>query len=60
MSKYHRQPELCGTCHDVSNPVVDDLAPNHGAQVPLALGTFSGTLGTPVQSKAAFNNPPYA
>ncbi len=60
MSKYHRQPELCGTCHDVSNPVVGDLAPNHGAQIPLASGTFSGTPGTPVQAKAAFNNPPYA
>ena len=24
--------ELCGSCHDVSNPVVGDLAPNHGTQ----------------------------
>ncbi len=59
-SNYHRQPELCGTCHDVSNPVVGDLAPNHGAQIPLVKGTFSGTPGTPVATKAAFNNPPYA
>ncbi len=59
-SKYHRQPELCGTCHDVSNPVVGDLAPNNGAQVPLPPGSYSGTPGTPVATKAAFNNPPYA
>ncbi len=59
-SKYHRQPELCGTCHDVSNPVVGDLAPNHGAQIPLPKGSFSGIAGTPVETKAAFNNPPYA
>jgi hypothetical protein len=58
-SKFHRSVDFCGTCHDVSNPVVGDLAPNHGAQVPLAPGTFSGILGTPVEGKAAFNNPPY-
>ena len=58
-SKFHRSVDFCGTCHDVSNPVVGDLAPNNGAQVPLAPGTFSGILGTPVDGKAAFNNPPY-
>jgi hypothetical protein len=58
-SQYHRSPEMCGTCHDVSNPFTGDLAPGNGAQVPLAPGTFSGTPGTPVDGKAAFNNFPY-
>jgi hypothetical protein len=59
-SLYHRKPELCGTCHDVSNPVTGDLAHNNGAQMPLAPGTFSDTPGAPVTQKAAFLNPPYA
>lgn len=58
-SRFHRDVDFCGTCHDVSNPVVGDLAPNNGAQVPLDPGTFSGIPGTPVDVKAAFNNPPY-
>lgn len=59
-SPFHRQSELCGTCHDVSNPAVGDLAHNNGTQeVPLEPGTFSGVLGSPVDRKAAFNNPPY-
>jgi hypothetical protein len=57
-SKYHRQAEFCGTCHDVSNPAVGDLAHNNGAQNNT--GVFSnGTPGTPVEGKAAFNNLPY-
>lgn len=59
-SDFHRSPELCGTCHDVSNPVTGDLAPGHGSLTPLAPGKFSGVLGSPVAGKAAFNNPPYA
>src|SRR5688572_11651404 len=59
-SLYHRSPELCGTCHDVSNPLTGDLAPGNGAQQPLAPGTFSGVPDTPVDGKAAFNNFPYA
>jgi hypothetical protein len=59
-SRFHRPSELCGTCHDVSNPVTGDLAHNNGAQVALASGTFSGVLGAPVGEQAAFNNPPYA
>lgn len=55
-----RDSAMCGTCHDVSNPVVGDLAPSHGHPLGLAPGTFSGTPGTPVDGKAAFNNPPYA
>jgi hypothetical protein len=58
-SPMHRQAELCATCHDVSNPAVGDLAPNNGAMLPLVAGTYSGTPGTPVDGKAAFNNAPY-
>jgi len=63
-SLFHRSVDFCGTCHDVSNPVVGDLAPNNGAQQPLAAGTFDGELNTPdnprdITKKAAFNNPPY-
>lgn len=59
-SNFHRSPDFCGTCHDVSNPVTGDLAHNNGAQFPLQPGTFSGVLGSPVEGKAAFNNFPYA
>jgi hypothetical protein len=59
-SQFHRSTDLCGTCHDVSNPAVGDLAHNNGAQVPLAAGNFSGVLGAPVGEQAAFKNPPYA
>lgn len=58
-SRFHRSVGYCGTCHDVSNPAVGDLAPNNGAQVPLAPGQFSGYLGTPVTEKAAFKNFPF-
>ena len=58
-SEFHRSSDLCGTCHDVSNPVVGDLAHNHGAQQPLPGGS-SGVLGAPVGEQAAFKNPPYA
>jgi len=59
-SVFHRKSEMCGTCHDVSNPLVGDLAPNNGAQTPLPAGQFSGVPGAPVTQKAAFLNPPYA
>ena len=58
-SRFHRSSDLCGTCHDVSNPVVGDLAHNNGALAPLAAGTFSGVPGSPVDGKAAFNNFPF-
>jgi hypothetical protein len=58
-SQYHRSSQLCGTCHDVSNPVTGDLAHNNGAQTPLAPGEFSGVPNGPVADKAAFKNPPY-
>jgi hypothetical protein len=50
-SGFHRDVDFCGTCHDVSNPAVGDLAPNNGAEVPLEPGTFSGELGTPVDTR---------
>jgi hypothetical protein len=58
-SLFHRQSEFCGTCHDISSPLVGDLAPGNGAQLPLPAGTFSGLPGTPVDGKAAFNNFPF-
>jgi hypothetical protein len=58
-SHFHRSAELCGTCHDVSNPVVGDLAHNNGAQLPLAPGEFSGVPGAPVAEKAAFQTFPH-
>lgn len=58
-SKFHRSSQVCGTCHDVSNPLVGDLAPGNGAQIPLPAGQFSGVPGAPVSQKAAFKNPPY-
>ena len=58
-SHFIRSSEFCGTCHDVSNPVVGNLAPTHGtlpgADPVVADGQIDGLLAT----KAAFNNPPY-
>jgi len=66
-SSWHRDPDFCGTCHDVSNPAVGDLAPGNGAQPgsPHVVSSqdFNGgapDLGGPIEQKAAFNNPPYA
>ena len=58
-SLFHRSPEICGTCHEVSNPVTGDLAANNGALTPLASGQFSAISNGPVANKAAFKNPPY-
>jgi hypothetical protein len=65
-SDFHRG-DICGSCHDVSNPAVGDLAPGNGAQPgnALAEGTFNGIpnlldLNQNAATKAAFNNPPYA
>lgn len=58
-SSFHRSVDFCGTCHDVSNAAVGNLAPNHGTQ-PTADGVWNdGTLGGPVDGKAAFNNLPH-
>lgn len=66
-SKFHRDVDFCGSCHDVSNSVVGDLAPGNGAQpgsshVVSSQDLHGGTpnIGGPVEEKAAFNNPPYA
>jgi hypothetical protein len=75
-SGFHRSVDFCGTCHDVSNSVVGDLAPNHGAQsgAPTVVSSYGSDcdgdgnpdpdpgpcLGGVVEDKAAFNNPPYA
>lgn len=59
-SNFHRDANMCTTCHDVSNPVTGDLAPNNGAHTPLPPGTFDGTPGGVVDNKAAFNHAPYA
>jgi len=63
-SDFHRSADFCGTCHDVSNPAVGNLAHNHGAQATadsvVTDDTLGGdTLGGLVTGKAAFNNAPY-
>jgi hypothetical protein len=58
-SQFHRSVDFCGTCHDVSNPVVGDLAHNRGAQPTADPVVASGVPGSPVAGKAAFNNFPY-
>jgi hypothetical protein len=58
-SKFHRSVDFCGSCHDVSNPAVGDLAPNNGAQPTGDPVVASGVLGSPVAGKAAFNNFPF-
>jgi hypothetical protein len=66
-SNFHRDVDFCGTCHDVSNSAVGDLAPNAGTQpgAPDVVNSWDfppagPNLGGPVEEKAAFNNPPYA
>jgi len=58
-STFHRSVDFCGTCHDVSNPVVGNLAHNNGVQPTAESVIANDTLGGPVDGKAAFNNPPY-
>jgi len=55
-SQFHRSPDLCGTCHDVSNPVTGDLAHNNGAQQDLH---YNGGLSSDLPEKVAFKNRPY-
>jgi len=59
-SSFHRNVDFCGSCHDVSNSAVGDLAPNHGTQDGAPPVIANGVLGGPIEEKAAFNNPPYA
>jgi len=58
-SQFHRSVDYCGTCHDVSNAAVGNLAHNHGTQPTADPVEANGTLGGPVDGKAAFNNAPY-
>ncbi|MBW2273708.1 MAG: hypothetical protein JRG96_10575 [Deltaproteobacteria bacterium] len=58
-SSFHRSVDYCGTCHDVSNPAVGDLAHNNGTQPGAPPVVASGVPGSPVAGKAAFNNFPY-
>jgi hypothetical protein len=58
-SKFHRDVDFCGMCHDVSNPAVGDLAHNNGKQPTGDPVVASGVPGSPVDGKAAFNNFPY-
>jgi hypothetical protein len=58
-SKFHRSVDFCGSCHDVSNPAAGNLAPNNGAQATADAVTADGALDGVVDTKAAFNNPPY-
>jgi hypothetical protein len=58
-SRFHRDVSFCGTCHDVSNPAVGDLAHNNGTPATGDPVTASGVPGSPVEGKAAFNNFPY-
>jgi hypothetical protein len=58
-STFHRSNDFCGTCHDVSNPAVGDLAHNNGKQDTSDTVVSSGVPGDSVESKAAFNNFPY-
>jgi hypothetical protein len=58
-SQFHRDIDFCGSCHDVSNPAVGDLAHNSGAQSTADPVIASGEPGSPVDAKAAFNNFPF-
>lgn len=58
-SKFHREVSFCGSCHDVSNPVVGDLARKNGTQETADPVVYSGVPGSRVDGKAAFNNFPY-
>jgi hypothetical protein len=62
-----RSVDFCGSCHDVSNPAVGNLAHNFGAQ-PEFLETERGKLHQDItkdespkdySNKTAFNNKPY-
>jgi len=59
-SQFHRSVDFCGSCHDVSNPAVGNLAPNHGTQPTAdAVNTSSTNPGNSPDVRVAFNNPPY-
>ncbi len=43
-SRFHRSVDFCGTCHDVSNPVAGDLAPDNGRNCPCRREVLAGNL----------------
>ncbi len=55
-SGFHRSRDFCGTCHDVSNTVVGDIAHNNGRQASADPIVVSGSLDSIIYEKAAFNN----
>lgn len=58
-SVFHRSKEFCGSCHDVSNSLVGDLAVTNGKQPTGNPVLASGTLGSALPTKAAFRNLPF-
>jgi hypothetical protein len=58
-SAFHRSAQFCGTCHDVSNPAVGNLAHNFGAQPTADPVVADGALDGALTDKAAFNNFPF-
>ncbi len=58
-SVFHRSVDYCGSCHDVSNPAVGDLAHNNGTQPTADSVVSNGVPGAAVDGKAAFNNFPH-
>ena len=58
-SSFHRDGDFCGSCHDVSNAAVGDLAHNNGKQSTGDAVLASGIPGDSVDKKAAFRNFPY-
>ena len=62
---FTRSVNFCGTCHDVSNPAVGNLAHNFGAQKEFLATETVIADGSPTESpknfanKAAFKNPTY-
>jgi len=58
-STFHRSVDYCGTCHDVSNAAVGNLAHNNGTQPTAGAVVADGVPGGVVDGKAAFNNFPH-
>ena len=56
-SKFHRSVDFCGSCHDVSNSAVGDLAPGNGTQPgnPHSVAS-SWDLGLTVEVPPGSNN----
>jgi hypothetical protein len=48
-SQFHRSVDFCGTCHDVSNPVVGDLEAwlHTGMAAPYTMASASTALPEP-------------